>query len=73
MFDIDNAMEDVIQDIEVGQGNLIRTGYQGLDDLSGGMTRGELTIVGGRPGHGKTTFTINLIKSFIENNKSYII
>jgi len=72
-FDIDNAMNNVISDIETGQGNLIRTGFTGLDDLSGGMTRGEITIVGGRPGHGKTTFTINLIKSFIENNKKVVL
>jgi len=68
-FDIKLEMEDVINSIEVGETNLIKTGFSGLDELAGGMTRGEITIVGGRPGHGKTTFTINLIKSLIESNK----
>ena len=72
-FNIDDCMVDVMSSIEQGEGSLIRTGFTGLDDLAGGMTRGEITIVGGRPGHGKTTFTINLIKSFIENGKKVIL
>jgi len=72
-FEIDAAMTDVIKSIETGENNLIKTGFSGLDDLSGGMTRGEITIVGGRPGHGKTTFTINLIKGLIENGKKVLL
>ena len=72
-FDINNAMDDVVDNIENGEGNLIRTGFLGLDDLAGGMTRGEITVVGGRPGHGKTTFTINLIRGFVENGKKVIL
>ena len=26
-----------------------------IDKFAGGLTRGEVTIIGGRPGHGKTT------------------
>ena len=72
-FDINNAMNDVVDSIETGEGNLIKTGFMGLDNLSGGLTRGEITIIGGRPGHGKTTLTINLIKSLIENNRKVIL
>tara|TARA_Y100000310_G_scaffold343430_1_gene451009 strand:+ start:2589 stop:3914 length:1326 start_codon:yes stop_codon:yes gene_type:complete len=72
-FDINIAMEDVVDSIEQGEGNLIRTGFPGIDDFSGGMTRGEITIIGGRPGHGKTTFTINLIKGFIESGKKVML
>ena len=68
-FDIISTMNDVVNSIEIGETNLIKTGFSGLDELSGGMTRGEITIVGGRPGHGKTTFTINLIKELIESGK----
>jgi replicative DNA helicase len=31
------------------------------------MTRGELTIIGGRPGHGKTTMMVNMLKACIDN------
>ena len=72
-FDINNAMDLAMHSISQGEGSLIKTGYEGLDKLSGGMTRGEITIVGGRPGHGKTTFTINLIKKLIESNKKIIL
>ena len=72
-FDINNAMDLAMHSISQGEGSLIKTGYDGLDKLSGGMTRGEITIVGGRPGHGKTTFTINLIKKLIESNKRVIL
>ena len=72
-FNIDECMLDVMSSIEQGEGSLIRTGFTGLDELAGGMTRGEITIVGGRPGHGKTTFTINLIKSLVENNQKVIL
>ena len=72
-FDIDTIMDDVIESISQGERSLIRTGYVGLDDLAGGMTRGEITIIGGRPGHGKTTFTVNLIKGFVENGKKVVL
>ena len=45
---------------------VIEYGFKKLDSLAGGMTKGEVTIVAGRPGHGKTTFAINLVKNFID-------
>ena len=30
------------------------------------MTRGEVTVIGGRPGHGKTTLVINVVKRLLE-------
>ena len=37
-----------------------------LDTFAGGMTRKEITVLGGRPGHGKTTLVINIVKGLIE-------
>ena len=37
-----------------------------LDTPAGGMTRKEVTVLGGRPGHGKTTLMVNVLKSLIE-------
>ena len=73
VFDINAEMDLAMKSISQGEGNLISTGFSGIDKLSGGMTRGEITIVGGRPGHGKTTFTINLIKNLIEKDKKVIL
>ena len=30
------------------------------------MTRKEVTVLGGRPGHGKTTLSINIVRSLIQ-------
>ena len=46
--------------------NIIPFNKPYLDFSAGGMTRKEITVVGGRPGHGKTTLVINIIKGLIE-------
>jgi len=45
--------------------NIIPFGLQQLDYPAGGMTRKEVTVLGGRPGHGKTTLAINIVRSLI--------
>ena len=64
-FNIDNAMEDTIKTMSDGNKRMIKTGYTKIDAFAGGLTRGEVTIVGGRPGHGKTTFLVNLLTSMV--------
>ena len=46
--------------------NLIPFGIEQLDKAAGGMTRSEVTVLGGRPGHGKTTMVINIVKRLLE-------
>jgi len=46
--------------------NLIPFNLGHLDTFAGGMTRKEITVLGGRPGHGKTTLVINIVKGLIE-------
>lgn len=43
--------------------NIIRFGINYLDNFAGGMSRSELTSLGGRPGNGKTTLTLNIARS----------
>ncbi|ADJ25943.1 replicative DNA helicase [Dehalogenimonas lykanthroporepellens BL-DC-9] len=38
----------------------VPTGFHGLNDYIGGMKRGDLVIVAGRPGMGKTSFGLNI-------------
>jgi len=46
--------------------NLIKWGIASIDTMAGGLTKGEVSIIAGRPGHGKTTFVLNLIPRFVE-------
>jgi len=56
---VGQVLDDALAKIESRvSGELVGcpTGYCDVDDLLGGLRPGELTIVGGRPGHGKTAF-----------------
>ena len=64
---IDSLLYDAVEDIQNKEINLIKTGYDSVDKFAGGLTRGEITIIGGRPGHGKTTMMVNLLASLIDN------
>ena len=65
-FDIEDAMLNTVDSIKHSERNLIPTGYRSIDRMCGGLTRGEITIIGGRPGHGKSTFTLNILKNMID-------
>lgn len=41
------------------------TGFFDMDYLVGGLQRGELIILGGRPGEGKTSFMLNLLYNLL--------
>ena len=46
--------------------NLIPFNLAHLDTFAGGMTRKEITVLGGRPGHGKTTLVINMVQGLVK-------
>ena len=62
MDDLVNEMKDVVKE----DSNLIPFNLAHLDMFAGGMTRKEITVLGGRPGHGKTTLVINMVRGLIE-------
>ena len=64
-FDIVQILDDTAKTMHQGNQRMIKTGYRRIDEFAGGLTRGEITIVGGRPGHGKTTFLINMLSRLI--------
>ena len=66
-FSIDKELLSAISSITDKDSLLLKTGYDSLDSFAGGLTRGEITIIGGRPGHGKTTFMINLLSRMIHS------
>jgi len=49
------------------------TSFSGLDDMTGGLQRGELIIVAARPSVGKTAFALNLAAGHAKNNGSAMI
>lgn len=42
------------------------TGISSLDKLCGGLTNSELTVVGARPGQGKTALVVSLIRNLVK-------
>ena len=69
---IDEIISDTLNSIDKKDTKLISTGYEQLDRFAGGLTRGEITIIGGRPGHGKTTVMINMLAKALEGGKRAI-
>ena len=47
----------------------IATHYNQLDQMTSGLQRGELIIVAGRPGMGKTSFALNIAENVALKNK----
>tara|TARA_R110000824_G_scaffold127445_1_gene287622 strand:- start:157 stop:1497 length:1341 start_codon:yes stop_codon:yes gene_type:complete len=65
-FSIEEVLDSTAKTMKDGANRMIKTGYTKIDNFAGGLTRGEISIVGGRPGHGKTTFLVNLLTSLIK-------
>jgi len=63
--DVVNIIDDTLDHIE-RKDNIIPFGIEFLDRAAGGMTRRELTVIGGRPGHGKSTLMINIVSHLID-------
>ena len=63
--DITTIIKETVDKIIKGNA-MIPFNFKPLDEFSGGMTRGEITVLGGRPGHGKTTLVVNLIRKLVE-------
>lgn len=51
----------------------IATHYYELDSLTSGMQRGELIIIAGRPGMGKTSFALNIAENVALKNKLPVV
>ena len=63
-FDIDSLLENTKESI-VNSTTQIPTGIGTLDRVITGMTRGEITIVAGRPGNAKTTVSANIARNLV--------
>lgn len=50
----------------------VDTGFKQLNELSGGWQKGDLIIVAGRPGMGKTAFTLSLARNAAVKGKTAV-
>lgn len=59
----------MIQNRMAGLNKPIATGYQHFDELmGGGLERGTLTVIAGRPGTGKTAFGLGIARNVAESD-----
>ena len=63
-FDIHSLLEDT-KDSIYNSTTQIQTGIGTLDRVITGMTRGEITIIAGRPGNAKTTVSANIARNLV--------
>lgn len=71
-FNLDSLIDDAVKHMTVTD-NIIPFGYKPLDDLTGGMTKGEITVVAGRPGHFKSTMTINIVSNLLNRGMKVLV
>ncbi len=71
-FNLDALIRDTVKHMTVTD-NIIPFGYKPLDDLTGGMTKGEITVVAGRPGHFKSTMTINIVSNLLNRGQKVLV
>ena len=65
---IDRAVESIHT-----HGNILEFDMPALDAPAGGMTRGELTAIGGRPGHCKTTVSLNIVSKQLHQGRRVLV
>ena len=63
-FDLSTLVDNTIDSIKA-HNTLIPYNYGNLDKLTGGMTRGEITVIAGRPGHFKSTMMLNIVRNLV--------
>jgi len=71
-FDIDDLLSDTKESL-FNKKNLTRTGFEALDDIISGMTKGEITIFAGRPGNAKTTTVANITRNLVLAGKKVVM
>ena len=74
---IRDILQNVYQEIETlaetnGAVTGSKTGFSGLDKMLVQMGKGDLVIVGARPGMGKTSFAMNIATNVAKNSKKSV-
>jgi len=74
-FSLTEEFSKTLNDIIEGNQNasIIKTGIPKIDNLTGGLSTREITLIGGRPGHGKTTISVSLARSILDANPDLVL
>ena len=72
IFSVNALLEETKESI-FNSTTLIQTGLPKLDKVITGMTRGEITIIAGRPGNAKTTVAANMARNLVHQGKKVIM
>ena len=70
MNQINDALFDIEKNLNKKQDYSLYTGFYDLDSLTDGLHEGELTVVGARPGVGKTTFSLQIAEKIARKGKA---
>lgn len=67
--DFQLILTEFLEELSSKKDDCVKSGFKEIDERLGGFKPGELIIIAGRPGMGKTTFAINLIKNICYSKK----
>jgi len=71
-FNLSTLVDDTIENM-LTTDNLVMFGIDQIDNITGGMTKGEITVIAGRPGHFKSTMMINVVSNLIHNGQKVLV
>ncbi|MAG27155.1 hypothetical protein CMI47_16585 [Candidatus Pacearchaeota archaeon] len=71
-FNLDTLLDDTIKNI-YDKNNVIPSGITALDNIICGFTRGEISIIAGRPGHFKSTMMINIVGNLVKKGFKVLV
>lgn len=71
--DVLHTVEQELKDSKTVNKNLIRTGFKNIDSKIKGFKPGDLIVVAGRPGMGKTTWALNIATNNIFKDKNVLV
>ena len=70
MSQINDTLLDIEKNLNKKQDYSLYTGFYDLDSLTDGLHEGELTVVGARPGVGKTTFSLQIAEKIARKGRA---
>ena len=73
VIDVINTVEQELKDANAVSKNLIKTGFKNIDEKIKGFKAGDLIVVAGRPGMGKTTWALNIATNNIMKGKNVLV
>lgn len=63
-----NSKKIIQDEIVLEYKNNIMSGFKQIDELTDGITKGDLFVIAGRPSMGKTSFAMNIVSHLLNNS-----